>query len=94
VLVLFTGLAAVLVMGKKLVGRIGELQEASLRIKKLEGILPICASCKKIRPAGADSRKQESWVPVEVYISDNTDAEFSHGVCPECAKKLYGWEYK
>lgn len=53
------------------------------RLKYLEGFLPICASCKKIR----DSKG--SWQQMEEYITDRSEAQFSHGICPECAKKLY-----
>jgi len=60
-----------------------QFQEARANSKFLEGILPICASCKKIR----DEKGQ--WQPVEVYISIHSLAQFSHGVCPECLGKLY-----
>ena len=69
--------------------KIGELEHALSHIKNLEGILPICSSCKKIRLEGADPEQQEGWKPVEVYISERTKAEFSHSICPECMKKLY-----
>ena len=60
-----------------------ELQRAFAEIKTLHGILPICSSCKKIRDdTGA-------WHQMEAYIRDHTDAEFSHGLCLDCAKKLY-----
>ena len=59
------------------------LQRAFAQIKTLRGLLPICMYCKKIR----DSRGE--WSPVEVYVRDRTDAEFSHGLCPECAGKWY-----
>jgi|GEM_PF-4588300 PAS domain S-box-containing protein len=62
---------------------IGELQNAITQIKQLKGLLPICASCKKIR----DDRGY--WQQLEVYIREHTEAEFSHGLCPECAEKLY-----
>ncbi len=65
------------------------LQESLATIKRLEGFLPICASCKKIRIAGADHRLQESWMGIESYIEARTDAEFTHGLCPECSRKLY-----
>jgi hypothetical protein len=60
-----------------------KLQEALAKIKTLSGILPICASCKKIR----DDRGY--WNQVEAYVRDHSEAEFSHSICPECAKKLY-----
>jgi methyl-accepting chemotaxis protein len=62
---------------------IADLQEALQRVKKLSGMLPICASCKKIRDDDG------YWSEVEVYIRDRSEAEFSHGICPECARKLY-----
>jgi PAS domain S-box-containing protein len=62
---------------------IGELQEALTRVKTLSGLLPICASCKKIRDDGG------YWHQVEAYIRDYSEAEFSHGICPDCMKKLY-----
>ena len=53
------------------------------RMKYLEGILPVCASCKKIR----DENGQ--WHAIESYIHDKSAARFSHGICPECKKILY-----
>jgi hypothetical protein len=52
------------------------------RIKILEGFLPICASCKKIR-------SQDQWEQIENYITKNSLAKFSHSLCPECQQKLY-----
>ena len=52
------------------------------RIKYLEGFLPICAYCKKIRIDG-------NWIPFEQYISDHSNATFTHGYCPECAEKHF-----
>ncbi len=51
------------------------------RIKKLEGLLSICMTCKKIRT------KNKTWDRIEKYISDHSDAIFSHGICPECLEK-------
>jgi len=62
---------------------IGELQKALADIHTLRGLLPICAGCKKIRD------DQGYWNRVEVYLQDHTEVEFSHGICPECAKQLY-----
>ena len=69
--------------------KIDELEKALLHIKKLEGILPICSYCKKIRLEGADPEKQEGWVKIECYITEKTDALFSHTICPECMEKYY-----
>jgi len=52
--------------------------------KVLSGFIPICASCKRIR------REDSQWIQVESYVTEKTDAKFSHGVCPECEKRLYG----
>ena len=53
------------------------------RIKYLEGFLPVCSFCKKIR-------KEKKWIPIEVYITEHSEAEFTHSFCPECAEKHYG----
>jgi hypothetical protein len=74
---------------KLLRNKIDELEQALGHIKKLEGILPICANCKRIRTSDADPRSQQSWMKIESYLSDRTDAKFSHSICPECMKKLY-----
>ena len=60
-----------------------ELREALSKIKTLSGLLPICASCKKIRD------DKGYWSQIEAYVSRHTDAEFSHSICPDCAKRLY-----
>lgn len=70
--------------------KIEELEAAISHISQLEDILPICANCKKIRSDVSDSKKKVSWVPVEAYISQKTPAKFSHSICPECMKELYG----
>lgn len=60
-----------------------QLEHSMTEIKKLRGFLPICSNCKKIRD------DKGYWTQVEVYISTHSDAEFSHGICPECAETLY-----
>jgi hypothetical protein len=60
-----------------------ELQQTIDEVKTLQGIIPICASCKKIRDDSG------YWQQVEEYVKNHSDAEFSHGICPECVKKLY-----
>ena len=62
---------------------IAELQEALDKIKTLKGLIPICASCKKIRD------DQGYWNNVESYIKSHAEVEFTHGICPDCMKKLY-----
>lgn len=60
-----------------------QTRELTRKVNLLEGILPICASCKKIR------NDKGEYEQIERYISKRSEAEFSHGICPECAKKLY-----
>jgi PAS domain S-box-containing protein len=62
---------------------IGELRNALAEVKTLSGFLPICSSCKRIRD------DKGYWNQIEAYIRDHSEAEFSHSVCPQCAKKLY-----
>lgn len=62
---------------------IAELAEALAKVKTLSGLLPICSSCKKIRD------DKGYWNQIEAYIQEHSDAEFSHGICPECARKYY-----
>lgn len=63
-------------------GMISELQEALATVKTLRGLIPICAWCKKVRD------DQGYWSQVEVYVRDRSEAEFSHGICPDCKEKL------
>ena len=74
---------------RELKSKIEQLEEALSRIEKLEGILPICSNCKKIRNNRTDPKKQSNWIDIESYISERTEAQFSHGICPECMEKLY-----
>lgn len=67
---------------------IRELQEALSKVKTLGGLLPICASCKKIRD------DKGYWNQIETYIGAHSEAEFSHGICPDCLIKLYPDLYK
>ncbi len=60
-----------------------QLEHSMKEIRKLRGFLPICANCKKIRD------DKGYWTQVEVYISSHSETEFSHGICPDCAQKLY-----
>lgn len=66
-----------------------------LEIKNtLHGLLPICASCKKIRHADGDPHDPASWSTVEKFISAKTSADFTHSICPDCLKRLYPGLYK
>jgi PAS domain S-box-containing protein len=63
---------------------VGDLQTALAKVKTLRGLLPICSSCKKIRDDHGD------WNQIEFYIRERSDASFTHGICPDCADRLYG----
>jgi hypothetical protein len=62
---------------------VAELKKALSEIKTLSGMLPICASCKRIRD------DKGYWNQLEEYLQKHTGADFSHGICPECSKRLY-----
>ena len=62
---------------------IGELKATLAEVKTLQGIIPICAGCKKIRD------DKGFWSQVESYIQKHSEATFSHGMCPDCLKKYY-----
>jgi PAS domain S-box-containing protein len=67
---------------------ISELQDALAQVKALSGLLPICSSCKRIRDESGE------WNSVEKYIRERSTASFTHGICPECARRLYPEFYK
>ncbi|HEY6952949.1 MAG TPA: hypothetical protein VI758_11110 [Bacteroidota bacterium] len=62
---------------------VANLKRAMRQIKTLEGLLPICSSCHKIR------NEEDQWHSLEKYISERTEATFTHSICPECARRLY-----
>lgn len=68
----------ILTLQASLAARIREMEEALARVKTLQGLLPICSYCKRVRNDG------DYWQQVESYISDHSDARFSHGICPDC----------
>lgn len=74
----------------ELAAKIEQLQEALAKVRMLEGVLPICSYCKKIRT------DEESWQQLELYISEHSEALFSHGICPSCfkdvKKDMQGWK--
>lgn len=80
-------LAVVIVRSRKnrvIQTQLEQLTEAMARIKRLRGLLPICAACKKVRD------DKGYWVQVEEFVSDHSDATFSHGICPDCSREIYG----
>ena len=76
--------------GEQLTQHIAVIEDITKRkvmeaeVKTLSGLLPICASCKKIRD------DKGYWNQIESYIHKHSEAEFSHGICPECMDKIYG----
>ena len=62
---------------------IAQLENALQEVKRLSGLLPICASCKRIRG------QHDTWQQIEDYISSHSEADFSHSICPDCARELY-----
>jgi GAF domain-containing protein len=60
-----------------------ELEQALNEVKTLQGLMPICASCKKVRD------DQGYWSEIEQYVEEHSKAQFSHGICPDCVKRLY-----
>ncbi len=73
---------------KGLENSVGKLEKALSEVKTLRGILPICSYCKKIRDDDG------YWNQVEIYVQKRSDADFSHGICPDCMKEHYKDEYK
>lgn len=63
---------------------IAQLKKALKEVKIVTGLLPICAACKRIR-----NNDDSSWQPIEDYIASHSDANFTHGICPDCAHRLY-----
>ena len=76
-------------VGERMVGlqnqlaeHVSKLEEALANVKQLQGLLPICAYCKKIR------NDQNYWMQVEKYFGDHTEAKFSHSICPDCYERI------
>jgi len=67
-----------LALQQDLAARVRQLEQALARIKQLQGLLPICSYCKKIRD------DQNYWQQVETYIESHVEVQFSHGICPDC----------
>ena len=68
----------------ELAGHVVELEKALAEVKQLKQFIPICAYCKKIRD------DDNYWQQIEQYISSQLDTKFSHGICPDCYKKIFG----
>jgi DNA-binding response OmpR family regulator len=74
--------ARIVELQQKLSAQVNELEDALSQVKQLQGILPICSHCKKIR------NDQDYWQQVDSYISAHTEVKFSHGVCPSCYEAI------
>jgi PAS domain S-box-containing protein len=80
----------VVAVNKELKWKIEELEAALSHIKTLEGLIPICVNCKKMRIEDIDPKDADAWVPLEKYLTVKTDASLTHGLCPDCVKKMTG----
>jgi DNA-binding response OmpR family regulator len=74
--------ARIVELATNLAERVKELEQALTRVKQLQGLLPICSYCKKIRD------DKNYWNEVETYVSHHAEVQFSHGICPECYEKI------
>lgn len=68
---------------------IRNLSNALATIRTLEDFLSICSHCKKVRNADGDPGELKSWQPIETYVTERTQTQFSHGICPECLHQLF-----
>ncbi len=83
------GLGLLWVLGRRLLRGVAEGEASRATIKRLEGLLPICSYCRKIRQDGGDPKDPHDWQPLEAYISEHSQADFTHSICPECLKEIY-----
>ena len=74
----------VLNLQNQLSTRVTQLENALAQVKRLQGLVPMCCVCKKIRD------DKNYWQEVETYVSDHSEAEFTHGICPPCSEDVYG----
>jgi DNA-binding response OmpR family regulator len=72
----------VISLQRRLAERVAELEAALARVRTLQGLLPMCAYCKRIRD------DQNYWSQVETYLADHSDLQFSHGICPSCLERV------
>ena len=92
ILVLFGGVSGSLIT--HYLFKIKTLNKAlQQRVNILESVLPICSYCKKIRKPKTNWKDPNSWQYLESYITDRTASQFTHGICPDCMKKLHGKKY-
>jgi response regulator RpfG family c-di-GMP phosphodiesterase len=73
--------ARIVTLQQRLASRVIELQQALSQVRQLSGLLPICSYCKRIRNDG------NYWQQIETFVAQHSEAEFSHGICPECLER-------
>jgi CheY-like chemotaxis protein len=78
----------VITLERRLADRVKELEGALFHVKRLQGLLPICCYCKKIR------NDQNYWQQVEIYISEHSEVQISHGICPDCYEKFVAPQFE
>jgi phosphoserine phosphatase RsbU/P len=78
----------IITLQRSLAERVRTLEAALQQVKQLQGLLPICAYCKRVR------NDQRYWQQIEVYIGEHSQATFSHGICPECDARIVAPELK
>jgi uncharacterized PurR-regulated membrane protein YhhQ (DUF165 family) len=66
-----------------------KLEATLLRVQHLEGLLPICSSCRQIRVDSGSTEIPDRWMPLETYLYEESRVQFSHGICPSCEQRLY-----
>ncbi len=86
---LLLGLGILGFVGRRLIQSVEALEASRATVRTLEGMLPICSFCKKIRREDGDPDNQDDWQPMEAYISSRAEVGFSHSICPECLKEQY-----
>jgi hypothetical protein len=72
-----------------IVGQVKRYRSAEMRLAEIEQLLPICSSCKKIRTDNDHPEDPQSWTSIDEYLREKKDMVFTHGICPDCMKRLY-----
>lgn len=72
----------ILMLQRSLTAKVAALEEALASVKQLRGLLPICAYCRRVRSDG------DYWQQIEAYVTEHSDAQFSHGICPACLERV------
>lgn len=86
---LLLGLGLLRFTGARLIRSVDELEASRAKVRTLEGLLPICSYCKRIRREGGDPENQEDWEVMEQYITGRARVDFSHSICPRCLNEKF-----